>query len=254
MALDIDLKELSKRLNLHRFVRGSLCVIDHNGHVIISSDEKELGTTNKYFNKIVDVSGEFVEKSEESIYIYQLIDQMDFYILAQVSKENILKEFKPLRQLAVIIGIISIVFSIIIISTTIKIIEKFLSKVTKTLDNVSEGKYENNIKDYENLISNQIYFNIRVSQQILPEYLVWYLNSEEAKLYYEKNTSGATVKSINRKVLEHLKIEIPSLEKQKELVSLISRFLIEKEKTLKYLEKKEKLINEAIKKVAKGGE
>ena len=109
-------------------------------------------------------------------------------------------------------------------------------------------------KDYENLISNQIYFNVRVSQEILPEYLVWYLNSEEAKLYYEKNTSGATVKSINKKVLEHLKIEIPSLEKQKELVSLISGFLIEKEKTLKYLEKKEKLINEAIKKVAKGGE
>ncbi|MBP6407349.1 MAG: diguanylate cyclase [Fusobacteriaceae bacterium] len=164
MALDIDLKELSKRLNLHRFVRGSLCVIDHNGHVIISSDEKELGTTNKYFNKIVGVSGEFVEKSEESIYIYQLIDQMDFYILAQVSKENILKEFKPLRQLAVIIGIISIVFSIIIISTTIKIIEKFLSKVTKTLDNVSEGKYENNIKDYENLMGrNKEFYAIKNS-------------------------------------------------------------------------------------------
>ncbi len=109
-------------------------------------------------------------------------------------------------------------------------------------------------KDYENLISNQIYFNIRVNQQILPEYLVWYLNCEEAKLYYEKNTSGSTVKSINRKVLEQLKIEIPSLDKQKELVSLIIGFMIEKEKTLKYLEKKESLINEAIKKVAKGGE
>lgn len=108
-------------------------------------------------------------------------------------------------------------------------------------------------KDYENLISNQIYFNIRVSSEILPEYLVWYLNSKDAKLYYEKNTSGATVKSINKKALEQLEIEVPTIEKQKELVTLISGFLIEKENTLKYLEKKEKLINEIIKKVTKRG-
>jgi len=109
-------------------------------------------------------------------------------------------------------------------------------------------------KDYENLISNQIYFNIRVSQEILPEYLVWYLNSEEAKLYYEKNTSGSTVKSINKKTLQELEIEVPTLKKQTEIVNLLKGFSIEKDKTLKYLEKKESLINETIKKVAKGGE
>ncbi len=109
-------------------------------------------------------------------------------------------------------------------------------------------------KDYENLISNQIYFNIRVSQEILPEYLVWYLNSEDAKLYYEKNTSGSTVKSINKKALEQLEIEVPTLEKQTEIVNLLKGFSIEKEQTLKYLGKKEILINETIKKVTKGGE
>ena len=96
MALDIDLKEFSKRLNLKRFVSGNLSIIDHNGHVIISSDEKELGITNEYFNKLVNSEGEFVEKNKENIFIYQLIDKMNFYILAQISKENILKEFKPL--------------------------------------------------------------------------------------------------------------------------------------------------------------
>jgi len=164
MALDIDLKELSKRLNLHRFVSGSLSIIDHNGHVIISSDERELGITSKYFDKIVGESGEFTEEGKENIYIYQLIDKMDFYILAQVSKDKILKEFKPLRQLAVLIGIVSITFSILIILTTIKILEQFLSKVTKTLDNISDGKYEANIKDYENLMGrNKEFYAIKNS-------------------------------------------------------------------------------------------
>mgnify|MGYP006346909239 FL=1 len=41
---------------------------------------------------------------------------------------------------------------------------KFLSKVTKTLDNVSEGKYENNIKDYENLMGrNKEFYAIKNS-------------------------------------------------------------------------------------------
>lgn len=164
MALDIDLKELSKRLNLHKFVRESLSIVDQNGRVIIGTDEKELGTTNKYFNKLVGVSGEFVEKNKENIYIYQLIDKMNFYILAQVNKQNILKEFKPLRQLAGLVGIVSIAFSVIIIFTTLRIIEEFLSRVTKTLDSISEGNYENNIKDYENLMGrNKEFYAIKNS-------------------------------------------------------------------------------------------
>lgn len=162
MALDIDLRELSKRLNLHRFVRGSMSIIDKNGYVIISSNEKELGATNKYFDKIINDNGEFVSEDKESTYIYQLIDKMEFYILAEVSKKSILNEFKPLRQLALLVGVASIVFSIIIILTTIKIIEQFLLRVTKTLDNVSEGRYETNIKDYENLMGkNKEFYAIK---------------------------------------------------------------------------------------------
>lgn len=133
--------------------------------------------------------------------------------------------------------------------------ERFFLKKGDILFQAKGNKFEAILinKDYENLISNQIYFNIRVNKEVLPEYLIWYLNSEDAKLYYEKNTSGATVKSINRKALEQLEIEVPTLAKQEELVTLISRFLAEKENTLKYLEKKEILINETIKKIAKGG-
>jgi len=102
-------------------------------------------------------------------------------------------------------------------------------------------------KEYENLISKQSYFNIKVNKFLIdPKYLCWYLNNRVSKQYFKMNSSGAIIKTINRKVLENLKIIKPDLKKQKEISNLISNFYTEKEKTLNYLERKELFINEKI--------
>jgi restriction endonuclease S subunit len=103
-------------------------------------------------------------------------------------------------------------------------------------------------KDYENLVTSQVYFNLHVDKsKIKPEFLCWYLNSRLAKKHFEKHSSGSVVKAINKTVLTSLEVALPgSLKKQHEIVELVRDFNGEKASTLKYLEQKELLVNEKI--------
>ncbi|HAN10519.1 MAG TPA: hypothetical protein DCP90_07885 [Clostridiales bacterium] len=102
-------------------------------------------------------------------------------------------------------------------------------------------------KEYDKLISNQIYFNVIPNREsVNTEYLAWIMNNKESKKYFDINSSGATIKSVNKKVLEDLQIMLPSLKEQEQIVELLNAFKTEKENTIKYIDTKERLVEEII--------
>jgi hypothetical protein len=57
---------------------------------------------------------------------------------------------------------------------------------------------------------------------VLPAYLVWWLNQGQCQRYFEQNAEGTLTKSIRRTVLECTEIVVPSLEQQHIIVALAS--------------------------------
>jgi len=65
---------------------------------------------------------------------------------------------------------------------------------------------------------------IRVTKpkSILPEYLNWYISQRDAQVYLASRTKGTVQKMIGIQAIEDLEIALPSLEKQKAIVELVS--------------------------------
>lgn len=102
-------------------------------------------------------------------------------------------------------------------------------------------------QDYENLLASSVYFLIRVDQKkIKPKYLQWLLKSKKAEEYFEKKTSGTSMRIVRKITLEDFEFQCPTLSEQENLETLISNFENEKRETLKYLENKEELIERKI--------
>lgn len=69
--------------------------------------------------------------------------------------------------------------------------------------------------------SNNILFasplaRIRIhNNSVTPEYVSWYLNSPEARRYFNIHSRGTTINTLNLNILNNIDIPIPSLKKQK---------------------------------------
>ncbi len=73
----------------------------------------------------------------------------------------------------------------------------------------------------QKMIAASSVYVFKVDKQIiLSEFLVIWLNSNLGQVQINKNTTGATVKTITKGELENIKIRVPSLEKQQLLVDL----------------------------------
>lgn len=57
-------------------------------------------------------------------------------------------------------------------------------------------------------------------QNLIPEYLVWFLNQEPAQRYFKREAEGTTTMSIRRSVLEKTPITVPGITKQKAIIKL----------------------------------
>ncbi|GGM28232.1 hypothetical protein GCM10011351_12670 [Paraliobacillus quinghaiensis] len=77
--------------------------------------------------------------------------------------------------------------------------------------------------------SNFVLIKVK-SDQVLPEYIAWYLNRDSIKQELEKSQSGTRIVSTNKNVLKSLSIEMLSLDKQEALIKLLR--LHRKEKRL----------------------
>lgn len=62
---------------------------------------------------------------------------------------------------------------------------------------------------------------IRISDQgVSPEYLIWWINQPKSQAYLASHARGTAQKMISVPVLKDLCVEVPSLEKQKQIVEL----------------------------------
>lgn len=97
-------------------------------------------------------------------------------------------------------------------------------------------------EDVENIVATSHFIVIRVNDEneINPEYLAMYLNSEYAQNYFKSYREGTSIPIIKLKTLENLPVKKIDITKQKELAK-IYRLLNEEKVTMqKLIETREK--------------
>jgi hypothetical protein len=85
------------------------------------------------------------------------------------------------------------------------------------------------------------FFLIRVKDAsvILPEFLAWQMNLPRSQRYFSQSATGSYITSIRRQVLEALPILLPSLDRQRLLISLARTALREKQLTQRLIENRQ---------------
>lgn len=70
-------------------------------------------------------------------------------------------------------------------------------------------------------VASPHFYIISITQKnIMPEYLVWFLNQTPCQRYFDSSSEGTLTKSIRRSVLEETKVAIPELKKQHAIIEL----------------------------------
>lgn len=107
-------------------------------------------------------------------------------------------------------------------------------------------------KDFEYAVASSSLFVIKIiTDSVDPEFLCWYLNSSDVLEGLKACAVGTSTPSITKSVIASVELRIPSLKKQKLIVSISNLQKKEKELYLSIIEKKQKLteqqlINETI--------
>ena len=101
--------------------------------------------------------------------------------------------------------------------------------------------------DSNNTIATVHFFLLRLkTNQILPEYLAWYINQKPAQKYFKIKAGGTRIPIVTKKILEELEVVIPSLPTQEKVMTVNNLFIKEKELLAKLEEKREILVNTAL--------
>ena len=70
-------------------------------------------------------------------------------------------------------------------------------------------------------VASSVFLVLReIQAEVLPEYLVWYINLESTQSQLKAYARGSALPAINRTILGDLKIDMPSLFIQQDIVSL----------------------------------
>lgn len=108
----------------------------------------------------------------------------------------------------------------------------FASRGSHNYAAIVDGQSE---QDEALAVASPHFYQIRCQRDVvLPEYLVWFLNQKPCQRYFEQNAEGTLTKSIRRNVLEEAPLAVPSLEKQRMIISL-SETLTEERKLVERL-------------------
>ena len=101
----------------------------------------------------------------------------------------------------------------------------------------------------EKIVVSSFFFIIRPKNNlILPQYIVWYLNSQQLRNYLDKTSTGTTIPHLKIGVLQNVKIPITPIDKQKKIMEFYNLWQREKKIYKKINQLKGKLVNEIIKK------
>ena len=96
-------------------------------------------------------------------------------------------------------------------------------------------------------VASSTFFVIRIyNSNVLPEYVVWYLNHSNTQLYLKAQAKGSALPSVTKKTLGDLKISVPMVEKQRKILAFNE--LVEKENALiqKIIKKKTALFQNVM--------
>ncbi|EKE19122.1 MAG: hypothetical protein ACD_9C00127G0003 [uncultured bacterium] len=105
-------------------------------------------------------------------------------------------------------------------------------------------------KDEDNVIAASSMFILRIKKDnITPEYLAIYLNSEAGQNSIQKILTGSTIKTILRRTLANLKIPIPPLPAQKQIVEIIENWRKRERLLSKKMSLSKNIANGAIQKI-----
>ncbi|MGD9108462.1 MAG: restriction endonuclease subunit S [Gammaproteobacteria bacterium] len=102
-----------------------------------------------------------------------------------------------------------------------------------------------------NAMVSASFYIVRVkTNEVIPEYLAWWLNQKPAQNYFCAHSSNTAISFISKKALSSLEIQLPSINTQNKICQIAK--LQEQESKLKHelIEKRSQLINQLCLNVA----
>jgi restriction endonuclease S subunit len=96
-------------------------------------------------------------------------------------------------------------------------------------------------------VASTSFFVLRLTDDnIVPEYMCWFLNHPETQKLIKDKARGTAIPSIRKTVLEDLEITIPSIEKQRIVIHLSALVKKENELRMRILQQRKQLIEQQI--------
>jgi restriction endonuclease S subunit len=78
------------------------------------------------------------------------------------------------------------------------------------------------------VVSTTAFYVITSSKDVIPEYLYWYLNQEEAKEYLTANVQGSVIPTITKNIVAQLPIPLIPLDAQQYVNTFIRKVMLNK--------------------------
>lgn len=96
------------------------------------------------------------------------------------------------------------------------------------------------------IASSNLYVISVDPQKANPEYIAWYINQPPVQNYIKQNLTGTYTPTVNRKVVENIPLQLPSIEEQSKIAALGALAITEKTLRAQILGLRELLINNQL--------
>ena len=101
-------------------------------------------------------------------------------------------------------------------------------------------------------VASSSFILIRItSQQLLPKYLMWYLNTNATQKQLYNLAKGSSIRSLSKKALGNIPIPIPTMTIQKQILTIYDTWKQERQLTQQLLEDKESYYEHLLVKLSK---
>lgn len=102
------------------------------------------------------------------------------------------------------------------------------------------------------IASSQFLILLPKTEELLPEYLCWYLNQPTTQHELSNKSQGSNISMLTVTKVSSLEIELPSLEKQKQIIQLNYIWEQEQALTQKLLQNREQMMRGMFQQLLKG--
>jgi restriction endonuclease S subunit len=109
----------------------------------------------------------------------------------------------------------------------------FISKGTKNIATLITSTLQPSVASSSLFVIRMMQTNLH---KILPEYLVWYLNSERAQAFFKSQQRGSDLQYISKGTLQALEISLPNTKQQHAIVH-IAKLRIEEKRIFERIQK-----------------